>query len=89
MRIDAYMQVNQVYNSSKLNKSDKRVAHSASDSLEISNFGKDYHIAKQAAKDVSDVREDKVQMFKEQLNAGTYNVSIEDIANSLVDRLIG
>ncbi|MDR1699812.1 MAG: flagellar biosynthesis anti-sigma factor FlgM [Lachnoclostridium sp.] len=89
MRIDAYMQVNQVYNSGKLNKNDKKVAHKTSDSLEISNFGKDYHIAKQAVKDVSDVREDKVQMFKEQLNAGTYNVSIEDIANSLANRLIG
>lgn len=89
MRIDAYMQVSQIYNSSKPKQAGTSGIRSASDTLEISNFGKDFHIAKQAAKEVPEVREDKVQMFKEQLESGTYNVSIEDIAGSLADRLLG
>lgn len=90
MRIDAYMQVNQLYQASKpksLSKSSKSA--SANDSLEISNFGKDYQIAKKAAAEVSEVREDKVRDIRERMKAGTYNVSIEDVAENLAERLLG
>lgn len=90
MRIDAYMQVNQLYQASKpksVSKSAKSV--SANDSLEISNFGKDYQVAKKAAAEVSEVREDKVRDIRERMKAGTYNVSIEDVAENLAERLLG
>ena len=55
--------------------------------LEISDFGKEYHVAKQAIRNVPDVREDKVQEIKKQLADGTYNISIEDVAGKLAELL--
>lgn len=89
MRIDAYMQVNQLYQASKpkaASKSSKSA--SENDSLEISNFGRDYQIARNAAAESSDVREDKVREIRERMKAGTYNVSIEAVADSLAERLL-
>ncbi len=90
MRIDAYMQVNQLYQASKPKsaaKSSKSI--SENDSLEISNVAKDYQVAKKAASEASDVREDKVKDIMERMKAGTYNVSLEDVAENLANRLLG
>ena len=55
MRIDAYMQVNQLYHASKPKAAGKSSrSASENDSLEISSFGKDYQIAKKAASELSD-----------------------------------
>lgn len=90
MRIDAYMQVNQLYQASKPKSASKsKTAASANDSLEISSIAKDYQVAKKAAAEVPDVREDKVKDIMERMKAGTYNVSIEDVAENLAERLLG
>lgn len=90
MKIDAYMQVNQVYQASKpraASKSSKVAAEN--DSLEISSVAKDFQVAKKAAAEAPDVREDKVKDIMERMKAGTYNVSIEDVAENLANRLLG
>lgn len=90
MRIDAYMQVNQLYQAGKPKAASKTSkAASENDSLEISSFGRDYQIARNAAAESSDVREDKVKDIRNRMQAGTYNVSFEDVAESLVERLLG
>ena len=90
MRIDAYMQVNQLYHASKPKAAGKSSrSASENDSIEISSFGKDYQIAKKAASELSDVREDKVKDIKERMKAGTYNVSLDDVAENLAERLLG
>lgn len=89
MRIDAYMQVNQVYQASKPKAASKSSRADSSDSLEISSMAKDYQVAKKAASETSDVREDKVKDIMERMKAGTYNVSIEDVAENLAERLLG
>lgn len=89
MRIDAYMQVNQLYQASKPRAAAKSYSTSSSDSLEISSLGKDYQVAKKAAAEASDVREDKVKDIMARMKAGTYNVSIEDVAENLANRLLG
>ena len=91
MRIDAYMQVNQLYNTnttkSKVNatKSDNR------DSYQVSSFGSAYQVAKKAAVEAAsqgaDVRMDKVNEIKEKMTAGTYRVPIEDVADKLAEQL--
>ena len=89
MKIDAYMQVSQLYNTTKTKKAmNKGSEASNSDKLEISDFGKEYQIAKQATQGASDVREEKVQDIKQRMAAGTYNVSIEDVADKLADQLL-
>lgn len=88
MRIDTYMQVSQLYNTNKAKKSVTSDRVSTSDSLEISDFGNAYQVAKQAAAQGTPVREDRVQDIKARLAAGTYNVSMEDVADRLADRLL-
>ena len=49
MRVDAYMQVSQLYKANKPKGTAKKTTATATDSLEISEFGKDYQIAKKVA----------------------------------------
>ena len=86
MRIDdVYLQVNQLYNTNKAKGSPKTNKASSKDSLEISSFGNAYQVAKTAAAQSSDVRADRV---KEQMAAGTYRVSIEDVADKMAEQLL-
>ena len=64
MRIDAYMQVSQIYQTNKTKNAPKTGKAGSRDSLEISSFGNAYQVAKQAASQASDVREDKVTMMQ-------------------------
>ena len=88
MRIDAYMQVNQLYNTNKTKGKSKQERNGSKDSLEISDFGNAYHVAKQAVSQGSDVRAERVREIQERLAAGTYNVSIEDVADKMADNLL-
>lgn len=88
MRIDAYMQVNQLYHTKKTKSAPKTGKESNKDSLEISSFGNAYQVAKQAAAQTSDVRADRVKDIQERMAAGTYRVSIEDVADKMADQLL-
>ncbi len=89
MRIEAYAQVQQIYNTSKADKSRKSVKANVSeaDQLEISSMGRDYQIAKQAVSAAADVREDVTAPLRKSIQAGTYEVSIEKFADKLLNRL--
>lgn len=88
MRIDAYMQVNQLYKTNKTKSEKKSEKTEGRDSLEISAFGSAYQVAKQAVGQGSPVRADRIKEIQEQMAAGTYNVSIEDVADKLADQLL-
>lgn len=49
MRIDAYMQVSQIYQANKTKNAPKTGKAGSRDSLEISSFGNAYQVAKHAA----------------------------------------
>ena len=68
MRIDAYNQIAQVYkttSAAKLQKTEN--ARHGRDEVQISSFGRDYQIAKQAVTEAADIREDKVAELKAKL----------------------
>lgn len=88
MRIDAYMQVNQLYNSNKSKNAPKTNQANSKDSLEISSFGNAYQVAKQAVAQNSDVRAERVKEIQAQMAAGTYKVSLEDVADKMADALL-
>lgn len=89
MRIDAYMQVSQLYNTNKPKKTLATGETSmGTDTLEISDFAKQYQIAKEAMKNAPDVREDKVALIQQQLADGTYHVSAEKLAEKLANKLV-
>ena len=87
MRIEAYNQVQQLYNNSK--KAVKAPASSQSgrtDQIQISNIGKDFQSAKAAVKASSDIREDVIAPLKAELQSGSYFVSGESFAEKLLQK---
>lgn len=89
MRIDAYSQIQQLYNVSKPGAAGKKAPSQADfrDRLQISSAGKDMQIAKQAVANAPDVREDKVAAIKSALANGTYQVSGDDFADKIMEKL--
>lgn len=87
MRIDAYHQVAQIYNTDRFTKAKDTVkVGGRRDEVQISSFGRDYKVAKQALADVPDVREDRVAQIKARVDSGAYDVDINDFANKLVKK---
>ncbi|MDO4966804.1 MAG: flagellar biosynthesis anti-sigma factor FlgM [Lachnospiraceae bacterium] len=84
MRIDAYNAVSQVYQASKPKQVAKTNKTGKMDQVQISSFGRDLQIAKQAVKDAPDIREDVTAPLKQSIQSGTYNVSGEDFASKLL-----
>ena len=81
MRIDAYNAVSQVYQT----KADTNKKEN--DKYEISDTAKLYQVAKSAVASTSDVRMDMVNDVKARIQAGTYNISSEDVADKILDRI--
>ena len=88
MRIDAINRVSQLYHAN----STKRVAKAGSvekfDSVQISQMGKDYQVAKAAVAATPDVRTDLVNDIKQRMQDGTYDVSMEMLADKLLAKEI-
>ena len=85
MRIDAYNQIAQLYKTGKSIRTNKANS-TASVRDEISSFGRDYQIAKQAVAGASDVREDKVAQLKASMSSGNYSVETDSFANKLLEK---
>lgn len=85
MRIDAYNKVSQMYQANKIHTVESAKKMEKSDQLEISQTGKDYQIVKRAVAGVSEVRMDKVEEIKRVLASGTYDVSMNEVADKLLD----
>ena len=86
MRIEAYTQVQQAYKTTYTNKAEAKPGVKKTDNVQISEIGKDITVAKQAVKDVADIREDIVGPIKEQIKNGTYNVSAESFADKILEK---
>ncbi len=86
MRIEAYTQVQKLYDTKKTAKTQLKDKVGASDQLQISSFGKEIQIAKQAVAESSDIREDVIAPVKARIQAGTYEVSAESFADKLFQK---
>lgn len=86
MRIEAYNQVQQIYQSQKVNKAQKTTSVSKSDNLQISSIGKDMQIAKAALAGSLDIREELTAPIKAQVQNGTYEVSNSAFAEKLLQK---
>lgn len=86
MRIDAFNKVSQLYKTNDVKSTAKSKGASFSDTLEISQTGKDYQVAKQIIGRTPDIRETKVNEIKQRMEAGNYHVNIQDVADKLVDK---
>ena len=86
MRINSFDKVSQLYKTNSSSKVQKSNVHGASDQVQISQTGKDFQVAKAAVKNSSDIRTDKVNAIKKQMEQGTYQISNKEVADKVVDR---
>lgn len=86
MRVEAYSQVQQLYQSQKTIKDQKIGSVSRSDKLQISNLGKEIQIAKTALAGSPDIREELTAPIKERIANGTYEVDTTSFAEKLLQK---
>jgi len=84
MKINPYMQIHQVYNTKKVGSARKAEATGRMDGVEISNFGREIQVAKQAVAEAADIRTDITAPIKTAVENGTYEVSSESFAEKLM-----
>ncbi|MBR3103171.1 MAG: flagellar biosynthesis anti-sigma factor FlgM [Lachnospiraceae bacterium] len=88
MRVDAYSQIQNLYNVSKPagnRGSAKTAVPDFKDRLNISGQGKDLQVAKQAVAAAPDIREDRVAALKAAYQSGTYNISANAVADKILE----
>lgn len=88
MRIEAYTQVQKLYDNRKTTRAVAAGSAAASDRLQISSLGKDIQWVKQALSESGDIREDIVAPVKAKVQAGTYEVSTEHFADKLLEKFL-
>lgn len=84
MRIEAYNQVQQLYQPKQLNRAQQTGGVSHKDQLQISNTGKDYQTAKAAVSGAADIREELMASVRARIENGTYNVDPTAFAEKLL-----
>ena len=85
MRIDAMSEISQLYQANGTRKKTEKPSGYSRDSVEISSFGRDLQIAKQAVAQAEDVRTEKIQELKTGMANGTYNVPMSALADKLLN----
>lgn len=80
-----------IYN--KLNPAGKvtqrDVVASKKDEFKISGLAKEYQVALKALHNIPDIRMEKVQEISRKIESGEYDVKAEDIAEKLIQNLLG
>lgn len=85
MRIEAYNKVSQLYQASTIKPTTSLKKTTKSDQFEISQTAKDYQVARKALAKESDVRMDRVEELKGKLASGTYDVTMNELADKVLD----
>lgn len=86
MRINTVNNVSQIYQANSAARYNQMNKTTSKDSLEISSVAKDLQAALNAVKQSEDVRLDRVNELKKQMDSGTYQVSNKEVADKLVER---
>lgn len=84
MRINPYIQVQQMYHTKKAGTAKKTGSAGRTDGVMISSIGKDIQTAKQAVAAAPDVRAELVEPIKSAVQSGTYDVSGGKFADKLL-----
>ena len=85
MRIEAYTQVQQLYQSQKVSRTQKTQTTAHTDRLQISSQGKDFQTAKAVAA-APDIREELTAPIKARIQNGTYGVDNASFAEKLLQK---
>ncbi len=86
MRIEAYTQVQQLYQTQKTTKSRQAGSTSRTDQVQISSVGKDFQAVKAAVAASPDIREELTAPIKARIQEGTYSVDNGTFAEKLLQK---
>ena len=86
MRIDALSEISSIYQANGKMKKVGSTAAMTRDSVQISNFGRDLQVAKEAVAAEPDIRADKVNEIKTAMANGTYHVPMSAVADKLLQQ---
>ena len=86
MRIEAYNQVQQLYQAQKVNKTQKASSVHRADQVHISSIGKDIQTAKPAGAASPDGREDLIAPINAKVQSGTYQVETGSFAEKRLQK---
>lgn len=86
MRVEAYTQVQQIYQSQTIGQNQKTGSAKRADKLQISSFGKDIQTAKTALAESPDIREELTAPIKARIESGTYQVDYSSLADRLLEK---
>lgn len=86
MRIDAYAQISQIYQTGGTKKTQSSQKTYGKDQVTISRAGAEFQMTKQAVDEAPEVREELVTGLKQQIKDGTYEVSGDSFAEKLLQR---
>lgn len=86
MRIEAYTQVQQLYNTNKAVRTPAGQNAGASDKIQISSIGRDIQVARAAVDASSDIREELIAPLRAGIENETYHVSGESFAEKLLQQ---
>lgn len=86
MRITSINKVAQMYQANQMARPNKNNQRVKSDSLQISKEAKDFQTALTTVKASDDIRTDKVEAIKKQMEEGTYQVSNKELAERMANQ---
>lgn len=81
--------INQVKEVQKNHLKENKVRGNKSDQLNISKKAQEIKILQNNLQDVSNLRQEKVEKLKKQVQSGTYNVSSKAIAEKIINKMGG
>lgn len=89
MRINGVNNIGNVYKTKKASKAYGTSAPTGGkDQVQFSSFAKELSVAKQAVNNTPEVRMEKVNDIKAQIQAGQYNISASQVADKLLKQSI-
>ena len=77
------------YNSNKIRARKTETAQAATDSLEVTNASRLFSEALQAVREMPEVRMDKVEAVRSQVESGTYRVDAAAVAARMLSGIVG
>ena len=86
MRVEAYNQIQQLYQTSKVSKTRQSSSSSRVDQLQFSSLGKDIRAAQAAVAGAPAIREELTASIKAQVQSGTYKVDNASFADKLLKK---
>ena len=84
MRIDAFNRVSQLYQANSTKKTISAGKKGAKDCVEISRLGHDVQAARTAVAKAPYIREDRIAAIRESMDAGTYSLDMDALADKLL-----